>query len=126
MKRRGAGKSARPGKGAVQESIRTGFTPETIQRAILDNLYLIQGRVHRTATRNDWYMAVAYTVRDRILERWMQTIETYMGNKGKSVSYLSAEFLIGPQLGSNLISLGIHDEVRQAVQQLDQNLDELL
>ncbi len=97
-----------------------------MKRAIKDNLYLIQGRVPRTATRNDWYMAVAYTVRDRILHRWMQTIEAYMGSKDKSVSYLSAEFLIGPQLGSNLISLGIYNEVQQAVEELGQNLDELL
>lgn len=108
------------------ESIRTALTPEAIERAIMDNLYLIQGRVPKTATRNDWYMAVAYTVRDRILHRWMQTIETYIGNKEKSVSYLSAEFLIGPQLGSHLISLGIFDQVQQAVANLGQNLDDLL
>lgn len=108
------------------ESIRTALTPEAIERAIMENLYLIQGRVPKTATRNDWYMAVAYTVRDRILHRWMQTIETYIGNKEKSVSYLSAEFLIGPQLGSHLISLGIFDLVQQAVANLGQNLDDLL
>lgn len=108
------------------ENIRTSLTPEAIERAIMDNLYLIQGRVPKTATRNDWYMAIAYTVRDRILHRWMQTIETYIGNKEKSVSYLSAEFLIGPQLGSHLISLGIYDQVQQAVTNLGQNLDELL
>ncbi len=110
----------------LPESVRTGLTPQAIQRDILDNLYLIQGRIPRTATKNDWYMAVAYTVRDRILQRWMQTIESYLGNKSKSVSYLSAEFLIGPQLGTNLISLGIYDQVCQAVIQLGQNLDELL
>lgn len=108
------------------EPIRTGLSERAIKKAIVDNLYLIQGRIPKTATRNDWYMAVAQTVRDRILHRWMQTIETYMGNKDKSVSYLSAEFLIGPQLGSNLVSLGIYDEVKNAVSQLGQNLDELL
>lgn len=92
----------------------------------MDNLSYVQGRVPRTATRNDWYMAVAYTVRDRILHRWMRTIETYVGSKDKSVSYLSAEFLVGPQLGSNLVSLGIYDQVREAVNQLGHNLDELL
>ncbi|HLF20639.1 MAG TPA: glycogen/starch/alpha-glucan phosphorylase [Bacteroidota bacterium] len=106
--------------------IRTGLGSDALERAIMDNLYLIQGRVPKTATRNDWYMAVAYTVRDRILHRWMQTIETYMANKDKSVSYLSAEFLIGPQLGSNLISLGIYEDVKKAVKQLGKDLDELL
>lgn len=126
MKKTIRGTSSRSRRQAVREDIRTGLSLKAIEQDIKDNLYLIQGRVPRTATRNDWYMAVAYTVRDRILQRWMQTIETYIGNKDKSVSYLSAEFLIGPQLGSNLISLGIFDEVRQAVSRLGQDLDELL
>lgn len=126
MKARTTAKSTRLRRRSVQENTRTSLSADAIQHAILDNLYLIQGRVRRTATKNDWYMAVAYTVRDRILQRWMQTIETYLGNKGKSVSYLSAEFLMGPQLGTNLLSLGIYDEVRQAVTKLGQNLDELL
>jgi starch phosphorylase len=108
------------------DNVRTGLSPKAIEQDIKDNLYLIQGRVPRTATRNDWFMAVAYTVRDRILQRWMQTIEAYIGNKQKSVSYLSAEFLIGPQLGCNLISLGIFSQVREAVANLGQDLDQLL
>ncbi len=126
MKKITTSTTSRSRKQTAREDIRTGFSPKAIEQDIKDNLYLIQGRVPRTATRNDWYMAVAYTLRDRILQRWMQTIEAYIGNKEKSVSYLSAEFLIGPQLGSNLISLGIADEVRQAVSQLGQDLDELL
>ncbi|HCA81156.1 MAG TPA: glycogen phosphorylase [Bacteroidetes bacterium] len=125
MKKTGS-KSPRSVKRAVQEDVRTALTPSALKRAIMDNLYLIQGRVPMTATRNDWYMALAYTVRDRILHRWMQTIESYMGTKVKSVSYLSAEFLIGPQLGSHLISLGIYDEVKQAVSELGHDLDDLL
>ncbi|MEX2088543.1 MAG: glycogen/starch/alpha-glucan phosphorylase [Bacteroidota bacterium] len=100
--------------------------PDSLAKSIMDNLSYVQGRVPRTATRNDWYMAVAYTVRDRILHRWMQTIETYMENNDKSVSYLSAEFLVGPQLGSNMISLGIYEQVRQAAKQVGQDLDDLL
>lgn len=118
--------SHRTPKNTVQQDIRTGLTAEALERAIMDNLHVIQGRVPRTATRNDWYMAVAWAVRDRIMHRWMQTIETYMGYKGKSVSYLSAEFLIGPQLGSNLISLGIYDTVRDVVARLGQDLDALM
>ena len=116
----------RSAKAILQEDVRTSLTVPAIKRAIMDNLYLIQGRVPMTATRNDWYMALAYTVRDRILHRWMQTIESYMGTKVKSVSYLSAEFLIGPQLGSNLISLGIFEEAKQAVEELGHNLNDLL
>ena len=71
---------------AGSQTIRTGHSPEAMKRAIMDNLNFIQGRVPLTATRNDWYMALAYTVRDRILHRWMQTIETYMRSKEKSVN----------------------------------------
>jgi starch phosphorylase len=126
MKKITARSTPRRAKQAPAEDTRTSLSPKAIERAIMDNLYLVQGRIPRTATRNDWYMALAYTVRDRVLHRWMQTIEAYMGGKDKSVSYLSAEFLIGPQLGNNLISLGIFDEVEQAVQSLGQNLDELI
>ena len=79
--------TASPRKRKPAVNVRTGLSPEALERAIMDNLYLVQGRIPRTATRNDWYMALAYTVRDRILHRWMQTIETYMGHKDKSVSY---------------------------------------
>jgi glycogen phosphorylase len=113
-------------KSLPAEPVRTGLSSKAIEQAIKDNLHLIQGRVPRTATRNDWFMAVAYAVRDRILQRWMQTIDAYIGNKEKSVSYLSAEFLIGPQLGSHLISLGIFEPVREALANLGQDLDQLL
>ncbi|MBI3109938.1 MAG: glycogen/starch/alpha-glucan phosphorylase [Ignavibacteriales bacterium] len=107
-------------------NLRTDLDPGSLARSIMDNLSYIQGRIPQTATRNDWYMAVAYTVRDRVLHRWMQTIETYMENNDKSVSYLSAEFLIGPQLGSNMISLGIYEAIRSAVKEVGQDLDDLL
>lgn len=108
------------------EDVRTSLDPGAIARSIMNNLYLIQGRIQKTATRNDWYMAVAYTVRDRILHRWMRTIESYMGSREKSVSYFSAEFLIGPQLGSNMLNLGIYEEVEEAVRKLGQDFSLLL
>ncbi|MDP2858920.1 MAG: glycogen/starch/alpha-glucan phosphorylase [Bacillota bacterium] len=107
-------------------NIRTDISPAALAQAIKDNLFYMQGRVPRTATRNDWYMALAYTIRERVLHRWMSTIETVMTTQSKSVSYLSAEFLIGPQLGSHLVSLGITDQVREAVAGLGQDIDALL
>ena len=89
-----------------KESIRTGTSPEILYQALLDNLYYVQGRPPEQATRNDWYMALAYTVRDRLLGKWVQTLK-HLNEDVKVVSYLSAEFLLGPQLGNNLINLGI-------------------
>ncbi len=108
-----------------QENIRTGTSPETIAQALLDNLYYVQGRTPELATRNDWYMALAYTVRDRLLHNWVQTLKTIRQDV-KVVSYLSAEFLIGPQLGNNLINLGIWEQVREAVSRHGLKLEELL
>ena len=115
----------KPQKSPAKESIRTGTSPETLAQALLDNLYYVQGRPPELATRNDWYMALAYTVRDRLLHNWVQTLKTIRQDV-KVVSYLSAEFLLGPQLGNNLINLGIWEQVREAVSLHGLKLEELL
>ncbi len=99
------------------EDDRTGLSIETLKRALADNLFYIQGKFPAAATPNDYYMALAYTVRDRILQRWFNTVETYIKKGVKVVCYLSAEFLLGPHLSNNLINLGIYDQVRQAVEE---------
>lgn len=72
-------------------------------------------------------MALAYTVRDRLLQHWINTIETYLKDKElKLVCYLSAEFLMGPRLGNSLINLDIADQVRQAMEESGLDLKELL
>lgn len=96
---------------------RTGLSVETLTRAILDNLFYLQGKNFRLATKHDWYMALAYTVRDRIIHRWIATMETFFRRDTKIVCYLSAEFLTGPHLHNNLVNLNIYNEVDQAVEQ---------
>lgn len=108
------------------EDIRSGLRPETIAKAFKDNLAYLCARFPEVATLNDKYLALAYTVRDRLLHRWTNTAQTYYQLRSRSVCYLSAEFLMGPQLGNNLINLGIFDQVRKAMEQLGLNLDELL
>jgi glycogen phosphorylase len=99
---------------------------EAFKRAFLDNLFCVQGKTPALATRHDYYMALAYTVRDLMMHRWISTAETYTSRGSRTVAYLSAEFLIGPQLGSNLLSLGMLERVREAVAELGFNLDDLL
>jgi starch phosphorylase len=108
------------------EDDRTGLSVENLKRAIVDNLFYIQGKFPTVATKNDFYMAIAYTVRDRLFQRWITTAETYTKNASRTVAYLSAEFLLGPHLGNNLINLGIYNQVQQAIEELGLNLDELL
>jgi starch phosphorylase len=115
-----------PGPAPADESIRTGFGEAAIAAAVWDNLHYGQAVPSRYATRHDWYMALAMAVRDRLLERYLKTIDAVLESRAKVVAYLSAEFLMGPHLGNNLINLGIRDAAAQAVSSLGQNLDELL
>lgn len=106
-------------------SNRTGMDSETLKRAFLNNLFYVQGKFPALATKNDYYMALAYTVRDRLLQRWINTAATYTELGSRTVAYFSAEFLMGPHLGNNLINLGIYDQVEQGMAELGLSLDEL-
>jgi starch phosphorylase len=116
----------RQDSGSSYQDERTGLSKEAIKRDFLDNLYYLQGKFPALATPNDYYQALAYTVRNRLLQRWILTAETYTRNRSRTVAYLSAEFLLGPQLANNLLNLGIYDQVREAMFELGLNFDEIL
>ena len=103
-----------------------GTSAAALRQSILAHLHFTQARRAELATPNDWYMAVAHAVRDRMLADWLRSLEHLRNHKVKIVSYLSAEFLMGPHLGNNLVNLGLSDAVRQAVSELGQDLDHLL
>jgi starch phosphorylase len=105
---------------------RTGLSAAALKQAVLDNLACLQGRFPTIATPHDWYMALAYSVRDRLLARWVSTVQALAARDVKAACYLSAEFLIGPQLGNNLVNLGIEVAAREAMRALGQDLDALL
>ncbi len=110
--------------------VRTGKDAKLIARAFLDNLYYAQGVTLINASKNDLYLALSLTVRDRMLSSWnkglQDIIESEIIKEYKIVSYLSAEFLPGPHLENNLICLGMHEETKKAMQLLAIDLDELL
>jgi starch phosphorylase len=108
-----------------EERPRTGTSSEILAQAILENLYYIRGCPPELATRNDWYMALAYTVRDRLLDNWVHTLK-HLRKDVRAVSYLSAEFLLGPQLGNNLINLGLWDQFQEGVARHGFKLEDLL
>src|SRR3990172_6993950 len=110
----------------MRQDVRTGLDVADIKRDIVDNLFYLQGKFPEVATRNDWYVALAYTVRDRLLSRWVKSAHEYYSQKSRTVCYLSAEFLIGPQLAMNLLRLDACDAVRQAVRELGLDLDDLI
>ena len=105
---------------------RVDLSMEAFKHAFLDNLFYVQGKIPALATRRDYYMALAFTVRDRMLHRWISTAEAYTTHGSRTVAYLSAEFLMGPHLGNNLLNLGISEQVRQAVGELGLDFAEML
>ncbi len=109
-------------------NVRTGLGADAIATALIENLHCLQGKLPQHATRNDWYMALAYTVRDRMMERYVATLasiaETH--TDAEVVAYLSAEFLTGPHLGNGLINLGIWHAVEEALSRVGQELSDLL
>jgi len=110
----------------THDTTRAGTTPASLKHAILDNLYYSQVKFPEVATPNDRYMSLAHTIRDRVIRRAMDTFETYYRTAARTVCYLSAEYLLGPHLGNNLINLGLYDQAREAVAELGFNLDDLL
>jgi starch phosphorylase len=101
---------------------------DAIAEALIQNLHHYQGKLPRHATRYDWYMSLAYTVRNRLVDRYIETVDVISGTRKptKVVAYLSAEFLTGPHLGNGLICLGIRQAAQEALAALGQSLPEIL
>jgi starch phosphorylase len=115
-----------PSQPISQKSQRTALGADALAQSFLDNLLFVQGRSRERATVNDLYMALAHTVRDRLVERWTSTVSNYQAEDVRVVCYLSAEFLTGPHLANNLINLGIFDEAEQAMRKLGIDLNVLI
>jgi starch phosphorylase len=105
---------------------RGGRDVETFKRALVDNLYYSRGQGAYTASQYDVYVALVYTVRDLLMDRWRKSVDRFVANKPKFVYYLSAEYLPGRQINQNLLYTGTAEVARQALQELGYNLDELI
>src|SRR5215472_6535035 len=108
------------------KSQRTAAGADALAHSFLDNLLFVQGRSRERATVNDLYMALAHSVRDRLVERWIHTVLNYRAQDVRVVCYLSAEFLTGPHLANNLINLGIYEEADEAMRKLGLDLETLI
>jgi starch phosphorylase len=108
------------------EDDRTSMHPKALRRAFIDHVQFSRGHALDHSTALDRYTALALCVRDRLLERWTATEYAYEEHGAKRVYYLSAEFLLGRLLLSNLQALGIEDLYREVLGELDIDLDMLL
>jgi starch phosphorylase len=98
-----------------------------IAEALIDNLRYSQAKQPKHATPNDWYFALAFAIRDRLLDRYMATVDAITGaNATKVVAYLSAEFLTGPHLGNSLVNLDLWEAAQEAVSSAGQDLATLI
>src|ERR1043165_7651073 len=102
------------------------ITAEDIKQAFRDKLHSGLGRLERYATKNDLYVALALTVRDRVFDYIVESLDAYGRVNARRVGYLSAEYLPGPHLANNLLNLGITEVTREAVRELGYDLDEII
>lgn len=104
-----------PTPGCYADPDRSGSEPEDVFDGMTEHLFFSLGKLAPTATRHDLYVALSYAVRDRLMTRYLAGLEALRAAPTRVVAYLSAEFLIGPQLGNNLLMLGIKESAAQAL-----------
>lgn len=116
-----------PTPGCYADPDRSGLTAEDMFDGMTEHLFYTLGKLAPSASRHDLYMALSYAVRDRLMTRYLAGVEAIGSSPTRAVAYLSAEFLIGPQLGNNLLMLGIRDEVAEALRRFGINdIEEIL
>lgn len=118
--------SGNPTRADLVEHSRTGMGAAALQRAINDHLRYSIGRPAAARRPEHYYRALALAVRDRMQDRRVVSTQTSLDLGRKVTCYLSAEFLMGPQLGNNLLNLQMERAAREALAAMGQNLDTIL
>jgi starch phosphorylase len=111
---------------AAPEPSRTGLSADALRRDILDHLRYSIGRPAAALKPEHYYRALALSVRDRMQDNRVASTQTSLDLGKKVTCYLSAEFLMGPQLGNNLLNLQIEAAARDALAELGQDFDEVV
>jgi len=110
----------------AEPPVKRGIGAQDLKQSVIEKLFYHLGRTPGNATMNDFYLATSLTVRDRLMEKAVQTSHNALQQGQKIVCYLSAEFLMGPQLGANLIDLGATDAMQQALAELGVQLETVM
>ena len=106
-------------------AVKRDMTKEGIELSFKDKRQYILAKDQYSATGHDNFMAMAMAIRDRIVERWIMTQQSYHNENRKRVYYLSLEFLIGRLLGNNILNLGLWDEAKEALEELELNEEDI-
>jgi glycogen phosphorylase len=111
----------------VDESdISLGNDAASIAHDFKEKLFFEVAKFQGLATLNDCYLALSYVIRDRLLHRWVRSFRKYLEGRHRTVIYLSAEYLMGPQLGHNVGNLGIEPAVRAAMSSIGLRYEDLV
>lgn len=100
-----------------------GFDKETFKQDVIYNVKSLYRRTIEDATPQQVFQAVAYTVKDTIIDQWIATHKTYEKEDVKTVYYLSMEFLMGRALGNNMINLTYYKEIKEALDEMGFDLN---
>ena len=109
----------------TERSTSTPATVDSFKDEFLRQLRYEQGVELGTASRDDLFQALAKTVRNYMVDNWLTTVETQKAAGSKVVAYLSAEYLMGPQLDNALLSTGLTDVADAALDSLGLSLDDV-
>ncbi len=104
-----------PTPGCYLDSEKAGMDSDALFKGMTSHLFFTLGKLATSASHHDLYMALSYAVKDRLMTRYLASQEVIRKKPQKTVAYLSAEFLIGPQLSNNLLNLGITKEAEDAL-----------
>ena len=110
-----------PQKNAIERE-----TVDKLKRAFAYKLFFQQGVLPFNASQNDYYLAVSYTLRDRMQGLFINSAAALRENRSRIVCYFSAEFLMGPHLLNNLINLGLNDQFAQAAAETGLDLQQII
>lgn len=108
---------------ALQEASDTSV--EMLRASFLQHLTCTVGRLLELSTDTERYHALAHVVRDLVMADWIRTVQSYRDQDVRVVSYLSAEFLLGPHLMNDMLNLGVTENCAKALDSLGLNLDKL-
>ena len=99
------------------------FDKEKFKKELESNVRMLFRRKLEEATPQQIYQAVAYSVKDDIIDNWIETHKAYEKQDKKMVYYMSMEFLMGRALGNNMINLLCYDDVRETLEELGLDLN---
>ena len=116
--------SKKPEKPLFEHQI-IGLDATSIKQSFVDRLTYSVAKDNITATERDWFFTAAYVARDRMIDRWMETMRNYYVNDAKRIYYFSMEFLMGRTLMNSLHNLGFDQQYRTALSDLGVDLDKV-